>query len=345
MRLLALLLSLIVPVSVSAQSLMEFGDLRAGAAGTGAGAGMSAGLGHKNAVNKSFQKVTKSMTAAQKAAFDAQTKAVDQYWSSGCRYEVAKQWSNAEKTFAYVLQVITMRDGAKSASRVPVLQKLVTATKAQKKLDQAIVYQKSIVDFHKTTSRPDERAIIKTEQELSGLYLDKHDYAAAEPVLKDSIALFAKYPKLPNQQRIITLKTYGTVLRKLKRNAEAEKIEKSLLSTPAKEPLPDSVVTEPNSVLTEPNRDAQASENPALENATSKTPNAESPVVPEAQSQPIETGTTETAAPVTEKESKAEPISPAADTSTETTLNKDPLPSSVMPASPESGENKTATEK
>lgn len=223
----AVLLSLSL-LPVEAQSIMEFGDLRAGAAGTGAGAGMSAGLGHKNALNKSFQKATKAMTAAQKAAFDAQTKAINQYWSSGCQYEVAKQWANAEKTFAYVLQTVTLRDGARSSTRVPVLQKLVVATKAQKKLDQAIGYQKSIVDYHKGTSRPDERAIVKTQADLSGLYLDKHDYAAAEPVLKDSVALYAKYPSLPQGQRIVTLRTYSKVLRKLKKDAEADKVEMSL---------------------------------------------------------------------------------------------------------------------
>lgn len=223
---LAFLLTILLPVPVWAQSIMEFGDLRAGAAGTGAGAGLSVGMGQKNAVKNSFEKATRNMTQAQKAAFEAQTQAINQYWAAGCKYEVSKQWSNAEKTFAYVLNVITLRDGAKSPSRVPVLQRLVTATKAQKKLDKAIQYQKSIVDFHKSVSRPDERIVVRTQKDLTGLYLDKQDYSGAESVLKDSVALYAKYPTLPANDRIVTLKTYSTVLRKLKKNVEADKIEK-----------------------------------------------------------------------------------------------------------------------
>lgn len=357
MQNLALLLSFICCLPVSAQSIMEFGDLRAGAAGTGAGAGMSAGLGHKNALNKSFQKVTKSMTAAQKAAFDQQSQAINQYWASGCQYEVAKQWSNAEKTFAYVLTVITMRDGAKSASRVPVLQKLVTATKAQKKLDQAIAYQKSIADFHKTTSRPDERAIVKAEQELSGLYLDKHDYASAEPVLKDSVALYQKYPTLPKQQRIVTLRTYSTVLRKLKKNDEADKIDKSLIpETVTKPQVTDTAVSTakptlaptptaedvavpssaPDPVITLPDT-PKASENTAPESQTSSTENADVPAA-----QPVSQNDNEEA--VTAKESPLKtPVS--AEKTIDKTPVDDPLPPQVtLPPSSDS-ESKTTTEK
>lgn len=222
-----------LPLSAFGQSIMEFGDLRAGAAGTGAGAGLSAGMGQKNALNKSFEKVTRNMSTAQKEAFAAQSQAVNKYWSSGCQYELAKQLSNAEKSFAYVLQVITLRDGAKSSSRVPVLQKLVMATKKQKKLDQAIKYQKSIVEFHKSAKRPDERVIVKTNDDLSALYLDKHDYAGAETVLKDSLAIYSKYPALPTKQKTDTLKSYSNVLRKLKKNVEADKVDKSLSAPPA----------------------------------------------------------------------------------------------------------------
>ncbi|MBX9876970.1 MAG: hypothetical protein K2Y22_00790 [Candidatus Obscuribacterales bacterium] len=318
----ALLLSLCL-LPAKAQSIMEFGDLRAGAAGTGAGAGMSAGLGHKNALNKSFQKATKAMTAAQKAAFDTQTQAINQYWSSGCRYEVAKQWANAEKTFAYVLQVVTLRDGAKSSTRVPVLQKLVTATKAQKKLDQAIGYQKSIVDYHKGASRPDERAIVKMQADLSGLYLDKHDYAAAEPILKDSVALYAKYPSLPQVQRMVTLRTYSKVLRNLKKNEEADKVDLSITQNAgAGKVLPTAVEVKPPVSETVSAPPATATpEAPATAETTAK------PATAETLAPPV----VENVAPVVES-------SPAA--SSVTSTSADPLPPQVaLPQPVEATEN------
>lgn len=238
MRFQLLVLAFLLPLSANAQAIMEFGDLRAGAAGTGAGAGLSAGMGQKGAVKNSIEKITKNMTEAQKAAFAAQTQAINQYWGAGCKYEAAKQWGNAEKAFAYVLQVVTVRDGAKSPSRVPVLQKLVTTTKAGKKLDKAIGYQKSIVDFHKGVRLPDERVVFKTQQDLLGLYLDKHDYRGAEPVVAESAALLNKYPALAKNNRIVVLRTYSKVLRQLKKNDQAEKIEKSLTVSPENTVIP-----------------------------------------------------------------------------------------------------------
>ena len=55
--------------------------------------------------------------------------------------------------------------------------------------------------------------------------MQKHDWANAEPFLRDSVVLLNRNLSLPADQRIVTLKIYGTVLRKLNKNAEADKIQ------------------------------------------------------------------------------------------------------------------------
>lgn len=339
-----LLLSALFPLPVLCQSLMEFGDLRAGAAGTGAGAGLSAGMGHQGAVKKSFGKITKIMTPAQQAAFAAQTKAVNKYWASGCQYEMAKQWSNAEKTFAYVLQVVTMRDGSKSPTRMPILQKLVTATKAQKKLDTAINYQKSIVELQKSVPRPDERMVAKTQQELTGLYLDKHDYKSAEPVLRDSVSLYAKYPSLPVQQKIVTLKTYSVVLRKLKKNAEADKIDKQLNPEMAKGKT---AVDVPIAPKTDTEQTTKTAEPSLMETNVSQPPTA-LPVSSELktiESSTTEIKTTEPATPESESsDSKTPDVSAPAAPALESAVEANTAAGAQVPAQPNGGESSPASD-
>ena len=134
---LLLLATLATPAGWS-QGLMEYGGLRAGAGGLGAG--LSASLGHGKVVRRTY----KTVVEAQQAAL-AQTKIVDQYFKSGCQYEAKKQWAYAEAAFNYVLQVMALRDGPGSEKSVPVLRHLVTTSKEGNNLDQAVKYQKNIL--------------------------------------------------------------------------------------------------------------------------------------------------------------------------------------------------------
>lgn len=212
-----------------AQGMVEFGDVRSGSAGAGAGA--AAGLGGLNQVlQRSFQGAADAQNNIV-----AQTKAIEQYYWAGCQYEAKKQWAYAEQSFKYVLQVIAARDGAHSPSCVPVLQHLVKTSKEQKKLDQAIGYQKSVLSFAKAEKRPDAKAVVNAQQDLSGMYVEKRDYAQAEPVLRDSAGLCDRNPSLPVDMRKAVLKQYSAVLRKLNKNSEADKADKAafMLSQPA----------------------------------------------------------------------------------------------------------------
>lgn len=238
---LALILSLDLACSSAAfgQAMTEFGGmgaLRAGAMGTGAG--LSAGMGNDQ-VRRSYGLMMdaqqKAMGAA-KGAIAEQTKAIQQYWNYGVQAEAQKKWAAAEQAYKYALQTISARDGQKSTTNVPVLERLVSTSKAEKKMDQAIDFQKMIVNLFQGEKKPDYKSVVKSRQELSNLFVQKQDYKSAEPILRDTMAMCDANHNVGNEQRSVILRLYGSVLRKLNKNAEADKLEmqtKSPVSIPA----------------------------------------------------------------------------------------------------------------
>lgn len=210
-----------MPLSSRAQGFAEFGGVNAASAGLGAGLAASQNGG-------ALVKNTYKAAANVQISAAAQTKAIQQYISLGIGFEAKKQWVNAEDAFTSALKWICQRDGTGSQASVPALQHLAKVSKAQNKIDQAIGYQKTVVAFAKRARTPDPKALVGADRDLSDMYVQKGDYADAEPILREAVAIMDKTPSVPPEEQIATLKVYGRVLRELNKTSEADAVDASL---------------------------------------------------------------------------------------------------------------------
>lgn len=219
-----LVFTVALPQQAPAQGLGEFSGMQA--LGIGMGAGMAAvdhGKLAKFAVNSAAQ--------AQQALI-AQTKAIEQYYALGNKYEAGKQWENAEKCYAYTLQIIAKRDGPGSPKSVPTLRHLATVNVAQNKLDQASSYEKTVLAFTKAGKHADKAGVFKESVCLSNLLVKSAKYMTAEPLLKDSIAVAqAGNIKSPDYRSALCM--YNLVLKELKKPEEAAKVEAEIAAADA----------------------------------------------------------------------------------------------------------------
>ncbi|HEY9683102.1 MAG TPA: hypothetical protein V6C86_16105 [Oculatellaceae cyanobacterium] len=217
---------LLVSPPVLAQGFLESANMDA--MSVGLGAGLAASLGRGALVGRTYQTAADAqMSAAQ--ALQVQTKAIQQYMKLGCQYEAKKQWQNAEKSFRYVMQVSMMRDGVGSPKMVPTLQHLVHVSEAQGNIFDAIGFQQRVLQFAKNEKIPDPITVISEEIRLSNLYLSQQDYQHAEAQAEDSyIRAKAANTTLPKEERLLVLKTYAQLLRKMKKDAQAAGIEQEL---------------------------------------------------------------------------------------------------------------------
>lgn len=213
-----------------AQAFFESTKMRALAPGVGAG------LGASMSANKTLKRNFAGMQAATQAAAVSQAKMLQQYYQMGCDYEAKMRWDFAEKAFRYALQVIARQHGPGSPESLTALQHLSRDCKAQKKLDDAIGFQKTIVTLAQKAKSADDVFLLKAQQDLSSLFLDKGDYAAAEPILHDSVGLLKRNKALPRPQLKATLEVYGKVLRQLNRAQEADQLNSA--ETAVSQPLP-----------------------------------------------------------------------------------------------------------
>jgi len=214
-----LVIAPLFPYPCFGQGMGEYGGAQAGVAGLGAG--LAASLNHGKMVRHSYQAV---INAQQVLVM--QTKAIEQYMKVGCEQETKKKWAAAEESFRYVLTVIARRDGPGSSKGLPALEHLVSVAKAQDKIEDAISYQKTVIAFEKSAPSQNVSAIVKAQNNLSNLFVTRGDYASAEPFLRDSVAICNTHrSSLSSSQRHNTVISYSKVLRKLKKNAEAETLE------------------------------------------------------------------------------------------------------------------------
>jgi len=204
---------------VEAQAIFESGGVHASAAGSGAG--MAASANHGKVVTRSYDSIVQSQQAIL-----AQTRAIEQYMRLGADYETKKQWQNAEKSFRYVLQVSALRDGPGSEKTVPALKHLVTICKAQNNLEDAVGFQKRVVGLAEAGQSP--AATFNARIDLSNLFIEKEEYSEAEPVLAQSVEQSTDQKVVPASKRILALKTYASVLKKLKKDSKAQVVEESI---------------------------------------------------------------------------------------------------------------------
>jgi hypothetical protein len=224
-----LLVLLTVVLPAHAQGIGEFSGVHAGAAGLGAG--LAASQNHGALVRNGYE----AAGQLQQAVY-YQNRAIQQYLAVGQTYEAKKQWKFAEQAFTYVLQVIAKRDGPGSPAAVPALKHLVAVSKGQNKPDQAIGYQKTIVAFAHAAPKRDTDNLLKEEQALSDMYIQKGDFTNAEPVLQDAVKIQETAPKMTPERRSATLKVYGRVLRELKKLDEADAVDALVLNL--RQPVP-----------------------------------------------------------------------------------------------------------
>jgi tetratricopeptide (TPR) repeat protein len=212
---------LFLPTPAISQAIFESGSIDS--MSVGLGAGLAASLGGGKVVGRTYQSaVDAQMSAAQ--ALSLQTKAIEQYMALGCQYQTKKQWQNAEKSFRYVLQVSALRDGPGSPKMVPTLQHLVGVSTAQGNLYDAIGFQTRVLGFAKNAKISDPASVLNAEIALSNLYLQQQDYHSAEPLIKESYEK-SQSAEFPLEKRKVIVRTYAEVLRKLKKDEEALKLE------------------------------------------------------------------------------------------------------------------------
>lgn len=212
----------LLSVPAHAQGMMEFGGVNtispAGAAGLGAGA--AASMNHGNVMKKTFGAAVQVQQSVAE-----QTRAIEQQIKTGCELEAKKQWEAAEKAYTSALAMIVRRDGPKSPQQVPILHKLVNVCQQGKNMYQAISFQKNIVDFAKTSNNKDPQVVATAQIKLSDLYMASKDYSSAEPLLRDSLAMFDAYPTMSRAARLKARKDYAITLRAHFKDAEADAIE------------------------------------------------------------------------------------------------------------------------
>jgi tetratricopeptide (TPR) repeat protein len=167
--------------------------------------------------------------------FIMQNRAIEQYSKLGNQYELKKQWENAERTFAYVLQIINMRDGVDSQKSIAPLKHLVTASDAQHKVKQAIYYQTNVLKVTKAAKVPARAAVVQESLSLSNLLIKDKDYPKAESVLRQSIAL-AKQEPVMTKERTTTLVVLGKVYKAQNKTQEAAEVESELAQNLPKSP-------------------------------------------------------------------------------------------------------------
>jgi tetratricopeptide (TPR) repeat protein len=219
---------LVQPQAAFSQGMFETGGIDSMAVGLGAGLGASIGKGML--VNKTYQAgVNAEMSAAQ--ILQLQTRAIEQYMKLGCDFQAKKQWQNAEKSFRYVLQVSTIRDGYGSPKSSPALQHLAQVSAAQGNLLDAIGFQERVVNLAKNQKLPEPASVISAQIGLCNYYLQKQDYHSAEPVIEESYELAQKSSSLPLEKRRVVARTYGNLLRKIGKKEKAEQVDPSPIAT------------------------------------------------------------------------------------------------------------------
>ncbi|HEY9786766.1 MAG TPA: hypothetical protein V6D17_15295 [Candidatus Obscuribacterales bacterium] len=193
--------------------------------------GLSAGLGAGTAAGLSkgrvFQRTYDMGLQAQQAVV-AQTRAIENYVVLATQYEAKKQWENAEKCYTYALQFIARRDGPGSPKSAPLLENLARVCKEQRKINDAIGYQKTVVAFANASKVQSIPKIVQTQNDLSNLYISKGDFASAEPIARKSVELVRNDRSISPRELHATLRVYGEVLRGLHREPEAIAIESSI---------------------------------------------------------------------------------------------------------------------
>ncbi len=263
--------------AASAQGLGEFGGLNAGLFGVGAGAAAM--------TQSKPQRNNYANPAQAQQYFIMQNRAIEQYSKLGNQYELKKQWENAERTFAYVLQIINMRDGVDSQKSIAPLKHLVTASDAQHKVKQAIYYQTNVLKVTKAAKVPARAAVVQESLSLSNLLIKDKDYPKAESILRQSIAL-AKQEPVMTKERTTTLVVLGKVYKAQNKTQEAAEVESELAqnlpkspdieTAPASSTSPGSQSLAPSTSATSDTVLQPTSDSAATSNTTTTTPAADS---------------------------------------------------------------------
>ena len=211
-----LIIGLALGTAAYGQGMSEFGATHAMSAGLGAG--LAASLSnHTKVLSRSYRSTVKVQQALA-----AQTKAIQQYMQYGYKLEAQKKWADAERSYKYVLQIIARRDGPGSQKSVPTLEHLVTVTKAQNKLDDAINFQDTVLSFKSAITPANPPAVVRAQQNLVNLLEQNNDYNHAASVLRQSVSYYDSHPNLPRKDKFTTRAAYAKVLRKLHRDEEAD---------------------------------------------------------------------------------------------------------------------------
>lgn len=283
-----LLATAFVAQPVRAQGFSEYGGINALSAGLGAG--LAGSLSHGRVVQQSYD----AMVQAQQMAA-AQTQEIKVYFSQALDFEKKKQWAYAEQTWGYILRLIARRDGPGSPESLPVLSHLSHVLHSEKKLDQAITYQKTVVAMTKAARKPDAIKILDEQRTLSGLYMEKKDYPNAALALKQEVALFDKYPSLPRDQYQYTMSVYGKLLQDIYESNPTAAAANSPSASPSIVP-PSAVTSSGETAAVQPVQSAAA---PAVNQATQ-------PAAPEQQAPALQFDFPDQAQPLTADQAKLE---------------------------------------
>jgi tetratricopeptide (TPR) repeat protein len=193
-------------------------------------AGASAGTGRKSDHARSApEAVTRTYHAEEnpdltpEKALQQQNGAIQQYSKMGYQLEAKRQWEKAELAFQYVLKVSAIRDGVGSPKMVPILQHLAVVMSEQGRMREAIGFQERVFGFAK--NKTDQLQIINAGTALTNLYLRLPDIDKAESTAQEVYRLSQDTVSLPGTKKQEVAHFYGTVLRKIHKDGQAELVD------------------------------------------------------------------------------------------------------------------------
>ena len=153
-------------------------------------------------------------------ALQQQNGAIQQYSKIGYQLEAKHQWDQAEKAFQYVLKVSALRDGVGNPMMVPILQHLAVVTSEQGRTQEAVGFQERVFGFAK--NQADTNQIIIAGVALTKLYLRQPDIEKQSLLPQEIYKLSQDTATLSGTRKQEIVHFYGTVLRKIHKDGEAE---------------------------------------------------------------------------------------------------------------------------
>jgi tetratricopeptide (TPR) repeat protein len=141
----------------------------------------------------------------------------------GTVYSVNGQFAEAEGYFKRAEVIIEKSPGLQH-NLVPVLNDMASMYKSKGNLPEAEAHYKRILELDEKSLSPKDPTLASDLNNLASVMMSLSNYAGAEPLLKRAVDIQKSNRKSPKELPIV-MESYANCLRKLYKNAEADKVE------------------------------------------------------------------------------------------------------------------------